>query len=337
MIAHILRTWSQPSLFLAYVPGLALSALIALVALTVGAWLGNAIIWALLIGMTLAALVRIPDVVLPGIGTSASLVLRAGVALLGFQITGDAFVSLGASGSMLLMVAVFGVIAAGAIVGPAIGLGRNVSIVLAAAVAICGASAAAAFALVLLSSPEERKRDLACAIGVISLFSTVAMAAYPAVMDWLGFNAAAAGFVLGGSIHEVAHAVGAGYGMSEAAGVSATVTKMLRVALLVPALMLVDGFVGSGQGRTIVPKPPLFLILFVLFALASTFGMVPASLTSVTLPLSRFYILMAMAAIGLMVPWRALLAYGWRPVLLIAILSLGLLAFVTSVAAILFA
>ena len=117
MIAHILRTWSQPSLFLAYVPGLALSALIALVALTVGAWLGNAIIWALLIGMTLAALVRIPDVVLPGIGTSASLVLRAGVALLGFQVTGDAFVALGASGSMLLMVAVFGVIAAGAVVG----------------------------------------------------------------------------------------------------------------------------------------------------------------------------------------------------------------------------
>ena len=89
---------------------------------------------------------------------------------------------------------------------------------------------------------------------------------------------------------------------------------------------------GAGTGRPIVPNRRCFLILFVLFALASTFGMVPASLASVTLPLSRFCILMAMAAIGLMLPWRALLAYGWRPVLLIAILSLGLLAFVTSVA-----
>lgn len=337
MIAHILRTWSQPWLLLAYVPGLALSALIALVALTVDAWLGNAIIWALLIGMILAAVVRIPDIVLPGVGLSASLILRAGVALLGFQITGDAFVALGASGSMLLIVAVFGVIAAGAVLGPVIGLSRDVSIVLAAAVAICGASAAAAVALVLLSSPEERKRDLACAIGVISLFSTVAMAAYPALMNGLGFNAAAAGFVLGGSIHEVAHAVGAGYGMSDAAGMAATVTKMLRVSLLAPALMLVDGFLRSGQGRTVIPKPPLFLILFVLFALASTFGLAPASLASVTLPLSRFCILMAMAAIGLMLPWRTLLAYGWRPVLLIAILSLGLLTFVTIVAGALFA
>jgi uncharacterized integral membrane protein (TIGR00698 family) len=259
------------------------------------------------------------------------------VALLGFQVSGDAFVALGASGSMLLVVAVFGVIAAGAVLGPVVGLGRNVSIVLAAAVAICGASAAAAFALVLLSSPEERKRDLACAIGVISLFSTVAMATYPAVMNWLGFNAAAAGFVLGGSIHEVAHAVGAGYAVNDAAGVAATVTKMLRVALLVPALMLVDAFVRGGAGRTMIPKPPLFLVLFVLFALVSTFGLAPASLASVTLPLSRFCILMAMAAIGLMLPWRTLLAYGWRPVMLIAILSLGLLTFVTIVAGMLFA
>lgn len=337
MIAHILRTCSQPSLLLAYAPGLALSATVALAAIGLGAWLGNAIIWALLIGMALAAFVRIPEAVLPGIGASASMILRAGVALLGFQVTGDAFVALGASASVLLMIAVCGVIAAGAVLGPLLGLSRNASIVLAAAVAICGASAAAAFALVLLSSQEERKRDLACAIGVISLFSTAAMAAYPALIHVLDFNPAAAGFVLGGSIHEVAHAVGAGYGIDDTAGVAATVTKMLRVALLAPALMLVDGFVRSGDGRTIVPRPPAFLVLFVLFALASTFGMVPASLTSVTLPVSRFCILMAMAAIGLMLPWRSLLAYGWRPVLLIAILSLGLLTFVTVVAAALFA
>ena len=302
-----------------------------------GVWLGNAIIWALLIGMVLAALVRVPDSVLPGIGTSASVVLRIGVALLGFQVTGDAFVALGASASILLMVAVFGVIAAGAVLGPVIGLRRDVSIVLAAAVAICGASAAAAFALVLLSAPEERKRDLACAIGVISLFSTAAMAAYPVLVKTLGFNTAAAGFVLGGSIHEVAHAVGAGYSMSDPSGVAATVTKMLRVALLAPALILVDILVRRGEGRTVVPRPPLFLILFVLFALAGTFGLVPVSLTSIALPLSRFCILMAMVAIGLMLPWRTLLAYGWRPVLQIAILSLGLLAYVTIVAGALFA
>lgn len=336
MLAHILRT-CQPSLLLVYVPGLALSGSVALAAIGLGIWLGNAILWALLIGMALAAVVRIQDLFVPGIRVSASLILRAGVALLGFQVTGDSFVALGASASVLLIVGVFGVIAAGAVLGPAIGLRRDVSIVLAAAVAICGASAAAAFAVVLLSSPEERKRDLACAIGVISLFSTAAMAAYPALLHALGFNAGAAGFVLGGSIHEVAHAVAAGYAMNDAAGVAATVTKMLRVALLAPALMLVDALERSGEGRTVVPKPPLFLVLFVLFALASTFGLIPASLASVTLPLSRFCILMAMAAIGLMLPWRTLLAYGWRPVLLIAILSLGLLTFVTIVAGVLFA
>jgi len=336
MIAHILRT-CHPSLLLAYVPGLALSGSVALAAIGLGVWFGNAILWALLIGMALAAVVRIQDVFVPGIRASASLILRAGVALLGFQVTGTAFVALGASASVSLMLAVLGVIGAGAMLGPAIGLRRDVSIVLAASVAICGASAAAAFAMVLLSSQEERKRDLACAIGVISLFSTAAMAVYPALLHALGFNALATGFVLGGSIHEVAHAVGAGYAINDATGVAATVSKMLRVALLAPALMLVDAFAQSGAGRTMVPKPPLFLFLFALFAIVSTVGLVPASLTSVSLSLSRFCILMAMAAIGLMLPWRMLLAYGWRPVLLIAILSLGLLTFVTIVAGALFA
>jgi uncharacterized integral membrane protein (TIGR00698 family) len=337
MITAILRTCSQPLVLLAYLPGLMLAVLIAIAAMALGAWLGNAIIWALLIGMILAAVVRIPETARPGVGLSASLVLRIGVALLGFQVTGDAFVTLGASASILLVLAMFAVIAGGAILGPAIGLDRNLSIVLAAAVAICGASAAAAFALVLLSSPEQRKRDLACAIGVISLFSTAAMAVYPSLTQSLGLNAAAAGFVLGGSIQEVAHAVGAGYGMSDAAGVAATVTKMLRVALLAPALMLVEVFFRNGQDRTFVPKPPAFLVFFVVFALASTFGIVPPALTAVTLPLSRFCILMAMAAIGLMLPWRTLLAFGWRPVFLVAVLSLGLLMAVIIVAALLFA
>jgi uncharacterized membrane protein YadS len=46
---------------------------------------------------------------------------------------------------------------------------------------------------------------------------------------------------------------------------------------------------------------------------------------------------MAMAAIGLMLPWRTLLAFGWRPVFLVAVLSLGLLMAVIIVAALLFA
>jgi uncharacterized membrane protein YadS len=125
--------------------------------------------------------------------------------------------------------------------------------------------------------------------------------------------------------------------MSDAAGVAATVTKMLRVALLAPALMLVEVFFRNGQDRTFVPKPPAFLVFFVVFALASTFGIVPPALTAVTLPLSRFCILMAMAAIGLMLPWRTLLAFGWRPVFLVAVLSLGLLMAVIIVAALLFA
>ena len=58
------------------------------------------------------------------------------------------------------------------------GIERNLSLVLAASVAICGAAAAAAFALAV---PRERisKRDLGCTIGIVSLLSLAAMLIYP--------------------------------------------------------------------------------------------------------------------------------------------------------------
>ena len=69
--------------------------------------------------------------------------------------------------------------------------------------------------------------------------------------------------LLGASIHEVVHAVGAGYSVDMATGDVATVTKLLRVALLAPALMLVVVACGEKEKTTpLSSRPPLFLVCF---------------------------------------------------------------------------
>src|SRR6187549_3525239 len=71
MFAQLLRS-AHSSALLAYGPGLVLAAGLALGAMLLGALLGNAITWALLLGMALAAFLHIHNSLLPGIAAAAS-------------------------------------------------------------------------------------------------------------------------------------------------------------------------------------------------------------------------------------------------------------------------
>jgi len=45
---------------------------------------------------------------------------------------------------------------------------------------------------------------------------------------------------------------------------------------------------------------------------------------------SRFCLVVSLASIGIMQPWRSLVSYGWQPLALLALLSALLLALMTS-------
>ena len=105
------------------------------------------------------------------------------------------------------------------------------------ATAICGASAALALAAALPSHPQKERATLFTVIGVSAL-STLAMIAYPMLARWLGLSDHAAGVFLGATIHDVAQVVGAGYGMSHETGDVATLVKLMRVAMLLPVIVL---------------------------------------------------------------------------------------------------
>jgi uncharacterized integral membrane protein (TIGR00698 family) len=229
----------------------------------------------------------------------------------------------------MLAINVVIILSAGWMLGTLMGLGRSQSLIAAAAVAICGASAAAAFAIVLMRD-EVNKRDVACTIGAVSILSSIALLAYPPLLGLLGLGAATGGILLGGTIHEVAHAVAAGYSIDAATGEAATVAKLLRVVMLAPAALVISMLptVAATSGsatRAAVSLPPAFLLGFIAFALLNIAGLVPAGVPSVAAPLSRFCLVMAMAAIGLTLPWQTIRSFGWRPLVLLLALSLLLL------------
>jgi uncharacterized integral membrane protein (TIGR00698 family) len=297
-------------------PGFGVAALIAVTATFVSERYGGPqFLFALLFGIAFNFLATDPRT-RPGIEFAARTLLRFGVGLLGARITLEQIAALGLAPVLLVVAAVLATIVFGAWVARPLGRSTAEGILTGGAVAICGASAALAISAVLPKSERSSQFTLLTVVGVTAL-STLAMIFYPAAVPLLELDAAAAGLFLGGTIHDVAQVVGAGYMISDEAGVAATFVKLLRVAMLVPvviALSLIFRSREPGGART--PLLPWFLVLFVVLAAVNSAGWVPPQAGDWLAGFSRWCLVAAIAGLGVMTSFGELAALGWRPVIM---------------------
>lgn len=298
-------------------PGLLAAATVALAASFLSEHYGGPVmLYALLLGMAFNFLSQ-EGACGDGIATASKLVLRIGVALLGMRITFGQIAQLGAGVPVLMVGAVTATILGGVVLGRLLGQGRAFSVLTGAAVAICGASAALAVAAMLPRDARSERDTIFTVIGVTAL-STLAMVIYPMVCGWLGLGDVAAGIFLGGTIHDVAQVVGAGYSISPLAGDTATFVKLFRVALLLPAVLAVGLAFGrrSGVGDRPPVLPP-FLVVFAVLVAANSTGLAPAAVAEVAATVSRWCLVTAIAALGMKTSLKAMAELGLRPILLL--------------------
>ena len=263
----------------------------------------------------------------PGIDAATSTVLRIGVALLGTRITIDAVVSLGPGAIALVAAGTLLTIAGGVLVSRLAGYPRTFGLLTGGAVGICGASAALAIAAVLPRGRDSAQHTTFAVIAVTSL-STIAMIAYPVAARALGLDPLAAGVFLGGTIHDVAQVVGAGYSLSAEAGDASTITKLFRVALLVPvvfALSLAFGRQAGGPRR--IPLP-LFVLAFCALVAINSAGWIPAGIDRIAESASGWFLVVAIAGLGVKTSLKQLAQVGLLPVAVVVAESLFLAAWV---------
>lgn len=224
--------------------------------------------------------------------------LQLAIMLLGFQVSVQQVLSLGAVPFVALLVIMLAAILAAIVASHLLKQPLEMGLLAGCATAICGASAA--FALYALM---DRKRiseaHLAVTIAGISVASAAAMSVYPVLGHELGLSSRQAGFMIGASIHDVAQAIGGGYAFSDEAGRYATIIKLTRVALLGPAVVLVGWILerrnGAAAGKSRYPVP-LFLIAFAAVAVASSWIAVPDAARSAALSASKVLLLIAVTA-----------------------------------------
>ena len=262
----------------------------------------------------------------PGIEFTARHVLRWGVALLGLRITAAQVVALGWHPVMVVAICLVLTIVVSMIVARLMGFNILFGLLSGGATAICGASAALALAAALPPHPLKERATLFTVVGVSAL-STLSMIVYPMVARWLGLDAHTAGIFLGATIHDVAQVVGAGYGMSQETGDTATLVKLMRVATLVPVILFAVIYTrvtakdtGPGAGTaTEGPRPPMlpwFAVAFAALVAVNSTGWLPGVVATGGSDLSRWFLVAAIAGLGMKTQLRELVAVGLKPVLL---------------------
>lgn len=178
---------------------------------------------------------------------------------------------------------------------------------------------------------ETHERNTIMTVVGVTTLSTVAMFVYPLIVGGLGLTDVEAGIFLGGTIHDVAQVVGAGYMISDDAGDVATFVKLLRVAMLVPAVMVFIFLFRRDRNQADggkVPPLPSFLVAFVIIVIINSLGWIPAGAASAITDLSRWCMVAAIAALGIKTSFKKLAVVGWKPVILMVTETVFLLLFV---------
>src|SRR6188768_861108 len=226
----------------------------------------------------------------PGIEFTSRQVLRIGIALLGLRITVAQVAALGWGPVALVIVCVVLTIAVSMLAARLLGFQTLFGLLTGGATAICGASAALALSAALPHHPLKDKATLFTVIGVSAL-STLAMVVYPMVAQALGLDARLAGVFLGATIHDVAQVVGAGYSMSTETGDTATVVKLMRVAMLLPVIVcaaMITRMQGADPTGKRPPLLPWFAVGFLMLACINSTGWVAPVVQGSVNELSRW-------------------------------------------------
>jgi uncharacterized integral membrane protein (TIGR00698 family) len=299
-----------------YAPGVLVSVIIAIAATFLSDHYGGPVmLFALLLGMAFYFLSQ-EGRCIAGIELASKRILRIAVGLLGAQITIGEILHLGVTPVVMVVVAVLLTLGFGIVVARLFGLSRPFGLLTSGAVAICGASAALAISSVLPKG-ENHERDTVFTVIAVTTLSTMAMIVYPMIISLFQLDHAAIGVFLGGTIHDVAQVVGAGFSVSDETGNVATFTKLLRVAMLVPVVMSLSFLFRAHTDSAAGKRLPGFLVVFALLVAVNSTGVIPPVVLDALKSISRWCLVTAIAALGMKTSLKAMAAVGWKSITLI--------------------
>jgi len=272
-------------------------------------------VFGILLGMIIACWKR-PAIYEDGITFASKKILQASIILLGFEMNLFNVFKVGSQSLYIMIFTLSAAFISAWLIGKYLKLPGNTSILIGVGTAICGGSAIAATAPVI----SANDKDVAYSISTIFLFNIVAVFIFPFMGHVLGMNDIGFGMWAGTAINDTSSVVAAGYSYSHEAGNFATIVKLTRALMIVPVTLTLALIIARKKNNTgnlgIAKIFPWFILGFLTASIINTTGFIPQSICEFLSHTGKFFIVMAMAAIGLKTHLKHIFNNGIRPILL---------------------
>lgn len=272
-------------------------------------------VFGILLGMIIAYWKR-PAIYEDGITFASKKILQASIILLGFEMNLFNVFKVGSQSLYIMIFTLSAAFISAWLVGKYLKLPGNTSILIGVGTAICGGSAIAATAPVI----SANDKDVAYSISTIFLFNIAAVFIFPFMGHLLGMNDMGFGMWAGTAINDTSSVVAAGYSYSHEAGNFATIVKLTRALMIVPVTLTLALIIARKKTRTgnwgIAKIFPWFILGFLAASIMNTTGFIPQVICEFLSHTGKFFIVIAMAAIGLKTHLKHIFNNGIRPILL---------------------
>ncbi|MBM4763575.1 putative sulfate exporter family transporter [Bacillus sp. B15-48] len=260
--------------------------------------------------------IRMPVNTSLGINFSSKVLLRVGIILLGFRLNLMDIVQAGMAVFIIDLLVITFTLLFILYLGKIFKTDKNITTLVAAGTAICGAAAIVAIAPVIKGKQEQT----AIAVSCIAVLGTIGAVLFILLYPYLPLTDTEYGVLVGATLHELAHVVAASVPAGVSGGDSAILVKLGRVLMLIPVIFLISFFLNKKnknqhQERSIKNLPiPWFILGFLLMSSINTTQLIPKEVTNFLLMLSTYFLAMGMVGLGLNIKWVDFKKVGFKPI-----------------------
>lgn len=307
------------------VPGLLLSLAIAIIATVLNKYvhLIGASVFALLMGMFINFFMKDTTKYKDGITFTSKKLLKVAIVLLGTSLSVSQIIHVGKYSLVVMVFTLAAAFGFGYLIGKIFNMNWKLSSLISAGTGICGGTAVATLSQVI----DADDSDVAYAISATFIFDVIMVILFPIMGAALGLSDMAFGLWAGTAVNDTSSVVAAGYAYSDAAGDFATIVKLTRTLSIIPVVLAFSYLneklkLKNDSGANLTHKKinlkkifPWFILLFLGAAVLNSIGLIPATLGSSLATLSKFLMVMALAAIGLKTDIRDVKKSGPLPML----------------------
>ncbi len=278
-------------------------------------------VFAILMGMIITFVIKDKSKVQSGITYTSKKILQYAVILLGFGMNLGDIVKTGSSSLPIILSTITTSLVVSFVLYKVLKTPSKIATLIGVGSSICGGSAIAATAPVIEADDEE----IAQSISVIFLFNILAALIFPTLGGMLGLSNEGFGIFAGSAVNDTSSVTATATAWDGIHGSNtldqATIVKLTRTLAIIP-ITLVLAFkrtreAGKSESNFNLKKIfPFFILFFVLASIITTVFNLPGTITAPLKELSKFFIVMAMVAIGLNTNIVKLIKSGAKPIFL---------------------